>query len=218
MPLPDHDRVVADYETLLKMEFTGTDSCWPGGADHDYSVRELLDGVDTPEERAERSERARAGDFARGRRTSAIEVFYSYSHKDEIYREKLETHLALLRRQGVIRDRHDRRIAPGEEWAGVIDDRLRSAQIILLLISADFIASDYCYDVEMKLAMERDTTGEARVIPIIVRKVDWQTAPFSKLQALPRNGKPIKSWNDEDEAFADIARGIRRAAEELSRR
>ena len=108
---------------------------------------------------------------------------------------------------------HDRQISAGNEWANEIDEHLNTACIILLLISADFLASDYCYDVEMKRALERDTAGEARVIPVILRSVDWQNASFGKLQALPKDGTPVTSWNNQDEAFTDIARGIRAAIE-----
>jgi hypothetical protein len=91
-----------------------------------------------------------------------------------------------------------------------------SARIILLLISADFIASDYCWDVEMKRAMERHECGAARVIPIILRPIDdWRNAPFSKLQALPKDARPVTTWPNQDEAFVDIARGIRAVAKEL---
>src|SRR5262245_30109477 len=103
----------------------------------------------------------------------AIEIFYSYAHEDEELRKELEKHLANLRRQGVIGDWHDRRIGAGQEWAGAIDAHLDSARIILLLISADFLASDYCYDIELKQAMARHAGGEARVIPVILRPVDW---------------------------------------------
>ncbi len=139
----------------------------------------------------------------------ALEVFYSYSHKDEALRDELEKHLALLKRQGLIANWHDRRIGAGDEWRDQIGAYVRSAHIILLLISADFLASDYCYDVEMKLALERHAAHEAVVIPIILRPVDWSGAPFAHLQALPRDAKPLTAWSDRDEAFVDIARGIR---------
>jgi TIR domain-containing protein len=144
-----------------------------------------------------------------------IEIFYSYSHKDEELRDRLETHLSLLKRNGVIQGWHDRRISAGAEWGGSINEHLESAGIILLLVSADFLASDYCYDVEMKRAMERHTQGTARVIPIILRKCDWQDAPFGKLQALPKDGKAIKTWSDIDDAFTDVATGLKRAIAEM---
>jgi hypothetical protein len=144
-----------------------------------------------------------------------IELFISYSHKDEPLREQLGTHLSLLKRQGVIDEWHDRRIGAGQEWAGAIDEHLNGADVILLLVSADFLASDYCYDLEMTRALERHDARDACVIPVILRSVDWRGAPFAKLQALPRDGKPVTSWLDRDEAFTDVARGIRRAVEDL---
>jgi hypothetical protein len=146
------------------------------------------------------------------RSAAPISLFYSYSHKDEALRKKLETHLSLLRDQGVIRDWHDRRIEAGTEWDGVINENLDIADMILLLVSADFLASRYCCDVEVTRAMERHEAGTARVIPVILRPVDWHTAPFGKLQALPRDGKAVTDWRNRDKAFADIARGIREAA------
>lgn len=146
---------------------------------------------------------------------NGIEVFYAYSHQDEELRGQLENHLAILKRQGLITGWHDRKIGAGKEWKGEIDAHLKTARIILLLISSDFIASDYCYDIEMKRAMERHETGESRVIPVILRSVDWNEAPFDKLQALPKDAKPVTQWNDQDEAFTDIARGIRKAVEEI---
>jgi hypothetical protein len=143
----------------------------------------------------------------------AIEVFYSYSHKDEDLRDELEKHLSILKHQGVIQSWHDRRIGAGREWASEIDTHLNTAHVILLLISADFLASDYCYEVEMKQAMGRHEAEEARVIPVILRPCDWRGAPFGKLQALPKDAKPVTSWPDPDEAFLNIAQGIRAAAE-----
>jgi hypothetical protein len=145
----------------------------------------------------------------------AVEVFYSYSHKDEELRDDLEKHLSILKRQGVITGWHDRRIGAGREWEGEIDRHLNTAGVILLLISADFLASDYSYDVELKRAMERHETGEARVIPVILRAVDWKGAPFGVLQALPKDGEPVTSWPNRDEAFADVGRGVRLAVEGL---
>lgn len=147
----------------------------------------------------------------------ALRVFYSYSHRDEKYRKKLEAHLSLLQHQGVIRGWHDRKISAGEEWKGRIDEQLEEADIVLLLISADFLASRYCYDVEMARALEKHTAGSARVIPVIVRPTDWQEAPFAHLQALPTDAKPVtgRGWHTQDEAWADVARGIRAEAQGL---
>ncbi len=127
-----------------------------------------------------------------------VRIFYSYSHRDEDLRDELEKHLALLKRQGIILNWYDRKISPGERWEGAIDSNLATADIILLLVSADFLASDYCYDIEMKLALEHHKNGDATVIPIILRPVDWAEAPFSKLQALPMDGRPVTSWANLD--------------------
>jgi hypothetical protein len=147
--------------------------------------------------------------------TTPISLFYSYSHRDEALRKKLETHLSLLKDPGVIRDLHDRRIEAGTEWDGIIDESLDQAGIILLLVSADFLASRYCRDVEVARAMERHEAGTASVIPIILRPVDWHSAPIGKLQSLPRDGKPITEWRNRDRAFADVAQGIRTVAKSL---
>ena len=144
-----------------------------------------------------------------------IEIFFSYSHKDKDLREELEIHLSALKRQGIIKHWHDREISAGEEWEGKINDHLNSAQIILLLISAHFVASDYCYNRELKRALERHESGEARVIPIIIRPAFWEETPFSKLQALPTGGKPVISWENTDDAFLDIVQGIYKVVKEI---
>ena len=126
---------------------------------------------------------------------NSIELFYSYSHKDESLRDELETHLALLSRQELIEQWHDRRIDAGQEWAGKIDENLNRADIILLLVSAYFLDSDYSFDIETKRAMERHEAGEAVVIPAILRPCDWQSASFGKLQALPKDAKAVTSWS-----------------------
>lgn len=147
---------------------------------------------------------------------STVEVFCSYSHRDEEYKDQLLSHLATLRRAKVITAWHDRIIDGGTEWAGQIDAHLRSAHVILLLISSDFMNSDYCNDVELAEAMRRHEAGEARVIPIFIRPVDASGAAFLKLQGLPRDIKPVSRWEDRDEAWLDVVKGIRRVVESLS--
>lgn len=139
-------------------------------------------------------------------------VFFSYAHTDEELRKELEKHLAMLRRGKLIEAWHDRKIVPGQPFDRVISEHLEAADIILLLVSPDFLASDYCWDVEVRRAVERHTRGEAAVIPVILRPCDdWQSAPFGGLLALPRDGKPVTTWPNRDEAFVDVARGIRTA-------
>ncbi|MDK3017032.1 toll/interleukin-1 receptor domain-containing protein [Pseudodonghicola flavimaris] len=138
-------------------------------------------------------------------------VFFSYSHKDESLRDMLQTHLAGLQHKGLIETWHDRRIGAGDEFENAIDQNLNDADIILLLVSSDFIGSKYCYDIEMRRAMERHEAREARVIPVILRHCDWHDLPFGKLMAAPRDGKAIKSWPDIDEAFLDVVQQIKAA-------
>ena len=145
----------------------------------------------------------------------AIEIFYSYSRKDEALRDELDMHLSLLKRQKLITGWYDRAIEGGEEFEPKIMQRLNSASVILLLVSTAFMASDYCYEKEMMRAMERHEKEGTRVIPIILRPCDWHQAPFGKLNALPKDGKPVVSWPNRDEAFLDVAKGIRTVVERL---
>lgn len=140
-----------------------------------------------------------------------IEVFFSYAHEDELLRNKLANHLKVFERQKIISGWYDRQITAGSAWAGQIDEHLNTAQVILLLISDDFLASDYCYDTEMQRALERHSNGEARVIPIILRPCAWESAPFGKLQALPKYAWPVTKWRPRDDAFLSIIEGIKSA-------
>ena len=145
-----------------------------------------------------------------------IKLFFSYSHKDEAMRDELEIHLAGLKRQGVIETWHDRRIGAGKDFNSEISEHLESAQIILLLVSPYFIASDYCYDVEMTRALERNNSGEARIIPIILHPCDWHSLPFGKLVAVPKDGKPISKFPNQHDAFLEVTLAIRAAAKDFN--
>lgn len=142
-------------------------------------------------------------------------IFLSYSHADETYCDMLQKHLAALKHQGLIETWHDRRIMAGDEFENSIDQQLNEAEIVLLLVSSDFIASRYCYEIEMMRALERHDDGEARVIPVILRPCDWHDTPFGKLLATPKDGRPVKSWPDIDEAFLDVVRQIKTILAEL---
>ena len=144
-----------------------------------------------------------------------LNIFISYSQADEDLKSALVKHLEPLKRKKLIKEWHFRKISAGKEWDKEISVHLEAADIVLLLISVDFINSSYSYDVEMECALERQQAGGARVIPIILRNCLWQSSPFAKLQALPTGAKPVRAWNDQDEALTDVADGIRRAAEEI---
>ncbi len=144
-----------------------------------------------------------------------VTLFLSYAHEDEHLCEQLMKHLSLLQRQGLISTWHDRRITAGTNWDQEINEQLERASIILLLISPDFLASDYCYGIEMQQALERHRQGNARVIPIFLRPVDWDGTPFVHLQCLPRDARAITEWDNQDAAFRDVAKSIRTALEQL---
>lgn len=144
----------------------------------------------------------------------SLEVFYAYAPKDEPYCQELDKHLSILKRQGLISTWHPRLILAGANWSQDIDAHLNQAAVILLLISADFLASDYCYSIELQQALERHQAGEVRVIPILLRSVDWKGASFAHLQPLPIDGRFITQWEDLDTAFTEVAAGIRRAIED----
>lgn len=141
-------------------------------------------------------------------------IFFSYSHDDEDLRDQLEVHLAALKRRGVIETWHDRRITAGDDFSGEISENLQDSNVILLLVSPSFVASDYCYDIEMRTALEMHDAGTARVIPVILRYCDWKQTPFGSLRATPRDGKPVRAWPDIDEAFLDVVEDIKKSLPE----
>lgn len=140
------------------------------------------------------------------------EVFFSYSHKDEELRDELEVHLAQLKNEGILEAWHDRRIPAGDSFDDAISSHLERADIILLLVSPYFLASRYCYHIEMTRALERHEAKEARVIPVILHPCDWHSAPFARLLAMPRDGKPVSKYPNKHDAFLEVAQAIRAAA------
>ncbi|HVR39156.1 MAG TPA: toll/interleukin-1 receptor domain-containing protein, partial [Thermoanaerobaculia bacterium] len=209
VPLLSHPKVFVPYHKLEVMERDDPDAIWHDVVGNDVvkvPVRDLLNGVDI------------------GPRVTGIEdlrypplsVFYSYANKDAKQRMKLDKHLAPLRRLRLITNWYDHDILPSAEWAEEIASKLKSADIVLLLVSPDFVASEYCYEIELEEAMKN---RKAAVVPIIIETTNaWQKLPFGKLQALPTGGKEIPKWKRQDEGWADVAAGIERVAEELRRR
>jgi hypothetical protein len=148
--------------------------------------------------------------------TASLKVFISYAHADEAHRKTLAKHLSALEDEGLIAIWHDRKITGGREWAGAIDDALRSADIVLLLISADFLASDYCNDVELTEAMRRHDAAQTRVVPVILRSCDWEHSRFARSNALPPDGVPVVEAEHPDQRFVAVARGLRAIVTELT--
>ena len=200
--VPGHHAVTVKYEDLLACENSGVPNVQVNleGRMENMPVAKLLSSVDV--ERAE---------------GSAVPVFISYAHEDERFREDLEAHLKLLQRQGLIEMWHDRRIGPGKDWPEEIDKNLERAGIILLLISADFINSDYCWDQERVKALELRRKRKADVIPVVVRSVNWKASDLAGLQALPKDAKPIDEWDKPDAAWSSVAAKIEEAARKRSR-
>ncbi|MEM5346070.1 DnaB-like helicase C-terminal domain-containing protein [Paraburkholderia azotifigens] len=147
-----------------------------------------------------------------------ITVFISYSHKDEQYKESLEEHLAVLRRAKKISHWSDRKIVPGTSWAAEIDRNIETADVILLLVSPSFIASGYCYEKELSLALKRHEAESAVVIPIFVRPMDLTDEPLMGLQGLPKDAVSIVEWSNEDLGWRDVARGLRLVVDDLLER
>ena len=139
-----------------------------------------------------------------------MKAFISYSHKDKAALERLHTHLAVLRRDGRLDEWFDREILAGGEIDAEIEERLESSELFLLLVSPDFLASDYCVKREMKRALERHGSGDARVVPIIVEPCDWASTALRDLKALPQSGKPVSEWTNENNAFLDVVQELRR--------
>jgi hypothetical protein len=158
---------------------------------------------------AEMSAKGTSAILAYLRALQPIKIFYCYAHEDRDLRDRIDKHLGVLKRRGHIVVWYDREIQAGMEWEREIERRLSTAHIILLLVSADFVHSDYCYGKEMQRALELHEKGRVHVLPILLRPVDWQDAPFSKLQILPTGAKPITKWPDPEEALEDVARQIR---------
>ncbi len=145
----------------------------------------------------------------------SVEVFFSYDQEDEPLQKRLEQQLHFLKRQGLISAWHHSHLLAGQEVDSEIKKHLATAHLILLLISPDFLSSDHCCRVEMVEAMRRHESGDAHVIPIILRHAYWQDEPFNRLQVLPTGGKPVKSWSDIDEALLDIANNIQQVVKEI---
>src|SRR6266568_3893551 len=147
-----------------------------------------------------------------------IRVFYSYAHEDAKYQQKIEKQLSVLKRQNDITAFSKRDILPGQEWENEISRNLKNADIILLLVSSNFLASDYCYTEEMALALQRHQAKEARIIPIILSPCEWEYSPLGKFKPLPSQGTPVTYWKPQETAYHDIAKGIRKVVGDIRRR
>lgn len=144
-----------------------------------------------------------------------IKIFISCSDSNQEYLKEFRSHLKVLERVGLVKSCHDRLISSGTEWKGQVDENLNQADVILLLLSASFIESEYCLDVEINRALTRHENKEALVVPILIKPVVWSDLPFSRLQFLPSNGQSVSTWSNRDLAWVDITEGLKVAIREL---
>jgi hypothetical protein len=149
---------------------------------------------------------------------SGARIFISYAHEDEDMKKELDKYLKVLKRSSKVQVWNDRELMAGQEWDQAIMTELNKANIILLLISVDFNASDFIWDKELASAMKRHEEGTAHVVPIILRKCEWSSMPYAKLQALPRNAAPVTEYANRDEAFTEIVRGIEKLVDQVNAR
>ena len=151
-----------------------------------------------------------------------VRVFCSYAHEDSSERAQLAKHLAMLERNGLMEPWSDQYVLAGADWRAEIESHLATADLVLFLVSPDFLASSFCWDVEVPNALARHRRGDARVVPVIVRACQWQKTEFAAIQALPAGGEPIKGWQDQDAAWSNVANAlsslIMQLAEDLERR
>jgi TIR domain len=136
-------------------------------------------------------------------------AFISYSHVDEELRNRFETHLAMLKRDGHIDVWHDRQMLAGDIVDVSISRYLEEADLIIALVSPEYLASTYCYERELAVALERQSRGQARLVCVILRPCDWKSSPLSKGLVTPRDGKPVETWTSTDEAFLDVTSSLR---------
>ncbi len=137
-----------------------------------------------------------------------VKIFIAYARLDVAYLQQVRKYLHPLERRKIIQVWYDGEIASGEPWEQHIKDNLQSAQIILLLVSANSLYSEYFYDKEMKKALERHENKEAIVIPIILDDCMWEHTELGRLQALPQDGEPIEDWVRPSKAYKNVAEGI----------
>lgn len=145
-----------------------------------------------------------------GQADMTVKVFISYAHKDEIFKEALNEHLTMLKRNGVISEWHDRKIVPGEDWKNQISQNLEESALILFLVSSTFLSSEYCYDIEFTRALEKHHEGSAQLIPVVIRPCDWTASKLGTFQGLPKDALAISKWVNQDEGWVDVVQGIKK--------
>jgi len=216
VPVPKHPDVTISYGELLDYEVAGDDEYKVviDGSVIKLSVTTLLDGVDAP---GTRGVIRQTPTFRAMPQEGALSLFISYSHTDETFRDQLRGALMAYERKGELVPWDDTKIIPGQKWESEILENLERADIIVLLLSNDFISSDYCYQKEFERARERDAAGECVIVPIVVRACPFQKLELGKIQAIQPKGKPIKSATDRDAAWLEVTKQMDRVIARLNK-
>ena len=216
VPIPQHPETTVPYEELLSYEAAGDDEFKVviGNVPRKFSVAELLDGVDIPG--AMRApQHLRSIDSGVWFMSDSLSVFISYSHKDELFRDELRGALTPYERKDELNVWDDTRIVAGQQWEPEILSKLETADIVILLLSNDFIRSDYCFLKEMERACERDKAGECAIVPVVVRACAFTKLELGELQAIVPNGKPVKQNRDRDAAWLEVTKQLDRVIANL---
>ena len=138
-----------------------------------------------------------------------ISIYLSYAKKDEALKLEFEDYLAIMQQNGLISGWVERQVQSGIDWSQIIDPRLLTADLVLLLVSPALLASGYCSGAEIRKAFERSKTNGTRVIPINLHYVNLKGSPFEAIVSIPRNARPVSSWPDRSEAWRNIDTEIR---------
>ena len=144
-----------------------------------------------------------------------LKLFLSYAHEDRDIVAELRKHLAPLRYEQIVTDWYDLELMPGHDWDQDIISQLESSDLVLVVISADFVASNYAYGRELNLSLDLHDQDRVRLLPVIARNCKWQNLPFARLQVLPEGAVAISSWQNRDDAFVSVVLGVERVAREI---
>lgn len=181
-----------------------------------FNVKELLDDVDMPG--APRNVQVLKSFMFPGQSDKELSLFISYSHKDELFRDELCAALTPYERTSELKLWQDTVIVPGHKWEAEILRKLEEADLVVMLLSNDFIKSDYCMVQEYEVARRRDAVGECAIVPIVVRKCRFDKLELGKLQAILPEGKPIKNHRDRDTAWHEVTKQLDRVIKEFKAR
>jgi internalin A len=210
VPIPGHPASVVKHELLLKYERSKRDTIPVEIGDElkDFNVKELLDGVDLPGA-------LRATSTAPWTSLKSLPVFISYSHKDAAYLDQLKAALVPYERTGELKLWTDHQIEAGQTWEAEIHAYLGGAVIVILLLSNDFLASDYVIEQELPRAVERHSVGYCVVVPIVVRPCRWEKLPLGKIQAIAPGGKAVSQFEKPDDAWLEVTKQLDRVIERI---